>query len=148
MTHRADRTGMDRRNVRRFQIKAALRVRVWKSLVPEHRAESVDLSERGIFFVTNTMIRKGQAVEILLKMPEEITGEPPTEWRCIGPAVRVEQVNAASGKIGVGVRFACYEVARCDHATPALNQKSARAWPHEPKVSMNLSMEPHLKETK
>jgi hypothetical protein len=80
---------MDRRNVRRFQIKAALRVRVWKSLVPEHRAESVDLSERGIFFVTNTMIRKGQAVEILLKMPEEITGEPPTEWRCIGAAVRV-----------------------------------------------------------
>jgi Tfp pilus assembly protein PilZ len=87
-------------------------VRIWKSTIPEERAESVNLSQRGIYFVTNSCFRQGEAVEILLKMPEEITGEPSTEWRCTGLVTRVEPVESSRGKFGVGVRFDCYEVAR------------------------------------
>jgi Tfp pilus assembly protein PilZ len=72
----------------------------------------VNLSQRGIFFVTNSQFQEGEAVEILLKMPEAITGEPPTEWRCTGLVTRVEPVDSQIGKFGVGVRFDCYEVAR------------------------------------
>jgi hypothetical protein len=93
-------------------VKTALRVRVWRSAVPEERAESVNLSQRGIYFVTNSQFQEGEALEILLKMPEAITGEPPTEWRCTGLVTRIESVDSRKGKFGVGVRFDCYEVAR------------------------------------
>jgi hypothetical protein len=45
-------------------------------------------------------------------MPEEITDEPSTEWRCTGHVVRVERVDSTKGKLGVGVQFDCYEVSR------------------------------------
>ena len=100
------------RNTPRLQVKADLRVRIWKSDTPELRAESVNLSERGIFFVSDRVFQRGEAVEVLLQMPEEITGEPPTEWRCTGLVVHVQPVDAAKGRQGVGVRFDCYEVSR------------------------------------
>ena len=45
-------------------------------------------------------------------MPEEIIGEPTSEWRCTGHVVRTEAIQAAGGKLGVGVQFDCYEVSR------------------------------------
>jgi hypothetical protein len=108
----ADRFRRDRRLSRRHPLKTALRVRLWKSTLPEQRAESINLSERGIFFITDIPLQQGEAVEVLLKMPEEITGEPTTEWRCTGLVVRVQRVDSPKGKLGVGVRFDCYEVSR------------------------------------
>ena len=106
----------DRRLSPRHSLKTALRVRIWKSSTPEHRAESINLSERGIFFATDELFQKGEAIEILLKMPEEITGQPPTEWRCTGLVVRVQPIDSPKGKLGVGVRFDCYEVSRVSAA--------------------------------
>ncbi|MGB8474933.1 MAG: PilZ domain-containing protein [Candidatus Acidiferrum sp.] len=102
----------DRRLSRRLCFKTPLRVRIWKSTAPEQRAESLNLSQDGVFFATDSLIREGETVEILLKMPEEITDEPTTEWRCTGHVVRVERVDSSHGKIGVGVQFDCYEVSR------------------------------------
>lgn len=102
----------DRRVADRYPIRTALRVQVWKTDAPEKRAESVNLSQRGVFFVTDSLIAKGEVLEILLKMPEEITGEPTTEWRCTGHVVRVEPVESPWGKYGVGVHFYCYDVSR------------------------------------
>lgn len=110
-----DRFLRDRRMSQRHNIKTALRVRIWKSPIPEKRAESVNLSERGLFFATDSLLHEGEVIEILLKMPQEITGDPPTEWRCIGPVVRVQPVDSPKGKLGVGVRFDCYEVSRMSH---------------------------------
>lgn len=110
-----DRFVADRRVVTRHEIKTPLRIRIWKSNIPEQRAESINLSERGIFFATDSILHEGEAVEVLLKMPEEITGEPTTEWRCTGLVVRVEPVASAKGKLGIGVRFDCYEVCRTDN---------------------------------
>src|SRR5580704_1132141 len=102
----------DRRLSRRLNFKTPLRVRVWKSTAPEQRAESLNLSRNGVFFATDLPIQEGEALEILLKMPEEITAEPTTEWRCTGHVVRVEPVDSSRGKLGVGVQFDCYEVSR------------------------------------
>ena len=38
----------DRRICKRHDIKTALRIRIWKSKIPEQRAEYINLSERGI----------------------------------------------------------------------------------------------------
>ena len=108
----ADRFRRDRRVSERHTLRTALRVRIWKSALPEQRAESINLSQRGIFFATDFPLRQGEAIEILLKMPEEITGEPATEWRCTGLVVRVQPLNSRKGKLGIGVRFDCYEVSR------------------------------------
>lgn len=108
----ADRSLGNRRFAQRHNVKTALRVHIWKSAIPEQRGESVNLSQRGIYFVTNSAFSEGEAVEILLKMPEVVTGEPPTEWRCTGLVTRVEPVDSQRGTFGVGVRFDCYEIAR------------------------------------
>src|SRR5947209_9988678 len=103
---------LDRRLAMRHDLKVSLRVRVWKSEVPEQRTESLNLSAKGIFFATNSVLPIGEVVEVLLKMPEEITGEPTTEWLCAGHVVRVEAVDSPRGKLGVGVQFDCFEIPR------------------------------------
>jgi PilZ domain len=108
-----ERFPRDNRSTPRHDFRGTLRVRIWKSRLPELSAKSINVSvsERGIFFVTDKPFQKG-AVEVLLRMPQEVTGEPPTEWRCTGLVVHVRWIDTASGKHGVGVRFDCYEVAR------------------------------------
>jgi hypothetical protein len=54
----------------------------------------------------------GCAVEILLKMPHEVTGKLTTEWRCTGHVVRLQPVETPWGNLGVGVQFDCYEILR------------------------------------
>src|SRR5258708_4523231 len=100
----------ERRFSRRISFKTALRVRAWKSDWHEQRAESENLSERGTFFATDAPLAIGSAIEILLKMPEEISGNPATEWRCTGHVVRAEPVDTPRGKLGVGVQFDCSEI--------------------------------------
>jgi hypothetical protein len=102
----------ERRISRRLQLKTALRVRIWKSGSTERKAESENLSERGTFFATDAPLAIGLAVEILVTMPEEITGKPTTDWRCTGHVVRLQPVDTLLGKFGVGVQFDCYEILR------------------------------------
>lgn len=102
----------DRRLFRRHNLRIPLRVRIWKSTAPEQTTESLNLSPHGIYFVTDRPLREGETVEILLKMPEEITDEPATEWRCTGHVVRVDRVHPSDDKLGVGVKFDCCEVSR------------------------------------
>jgi hypothetical protein len=108
----------DRRIFPRHLLKTALRVRVWKSGSTERRAESQNLSECGTFFATDEPMAIGSAVEILLKMPEVISGNPTTEWRCTGHVVRVEPIDTPRGKLGVGVQFDYYEILRSKTAFP------------------------------
>jgi PilZ domain len=102
----------DRRLTVRHNIKTPIRIRRWKSGIPEERGESENLSEDGILFATNSVIAVGTVLEILLKMPEIITGEPTTEWLCSGHVVRVAPIDSSRGKLGVGVQFDCYQVSR------------------------------------
>jgi hypothetical protein len=102
----------DRRLVGRYDVKMPLRIRMWKSATPEYPAESVNLSQRGIYFATDSVMREGETVEVFFDMPEEIIGEPTGEWRCTGHVVRVEGIRAPDGKQRVGVQFDCYEVAK------------------------------------
>ena len=121
----------DRRVSPRHNFKLPLRVRILKSAIPEQRTESENLSERGIYFPTNSPLRIGTAVQVLLKMPEEITGEPANEWLCSGHVVRIESFNSPRGKLGVGVQFDCYEVSRRpQRPSPPGEEKSRRQTPN------------------
>jgi len=106
------RSEHDKRVIPRHAFKANVRVRIWKSDHPELDAESINLSERGIFFIADKAFQTGAAVEVFFDMPEEVTGEPSASWRCTGLVVHVQDLDPA--KQAVGVRFDCYEVARSE----------------------------------
>jgi hypothetical protein len=78
----------------------------------ETKAESENLSQRGVFFATDLPLSKGTALDLLVEMPEQITGVPPAQWLCTGHVVRVVPIDSPQGSRGVGVQFDFYEVSR------------------------------------
>jgi len=101
----------DRRVSPRHNFRLPLCVRILKSAIAEQWTESVNLSERGIYFPTNSPLRVGSGVQVLLKMPEEITGERTNEWLCSATWF-ASSLDSPRGRSGVGVQFDCYEVSR------------------------------------
>jgi hypothetical protein len=80
--------------------------------------ESENLSENGILFATDSVIPVGAVLEILLEMPEMISGQPTNEWLYSGHVVRVEPTASRKGHFAVGVKFDCYELPRQIEARP------------------------------
>jgi hypothetical protein len=105
MENRGTTCAQERRLAVRRSVQTRLRVRIESSSIPEQRAESVNLSKHGIYFLCRTPLEIDENIEILLKMPEEVSGEPVTEWRCSGRVVRVDYSPSLDRRIGVAVAF-------------------------------------------
>ena len=99
----------ERRSAIRHKISVPLKHRVWKSSMSEQSALAVDISERGIQFVTDCFYPDGEIVELRFEMPEAVAGESPSEWLCTGHVVRVRRIGTTT-KMKIGVQFDCYEV--------------------------------------
>jgi hypothetical protein len=104
----------DRRLAHRFRVRIPLYVRAWKSQAPEQKVESVNVSESGAYFETDTPPPEGAVMQIRLEMPKEITGNPTAEWRCTGKVMRVRPVSPSGALLGVSVRFDYYEISRAE----------------------------------
>ena len=115
-------TRTERRLAERFGLKIPLRVRIPKSGAPDHTAESLNVSTRGISFATDLPLCKGTPVHLAFEMPEEVTHKPSSEWLCTGHVVHVQQNSSPQGAICVGVGFDCYEVLL--PVRPSVNQVS------------------------
>ena len=113
----------ERRLVLRREVRTPLRIRVCKSNGPEREAESVNLSEHGVYFTMDSPLREGEVIEVFLRMPEEVIGDEADEWKCTGRVVRVERSRSSPGKLGFGVRFDCYEVSRGEQRRMAKEAK-------------------------
>ena len=107
----------DRRITRCHNLKAPLRVRIWKSAIPRQRAESENVSERRISLATDSLLRLGTTAETLLKMQGENTSEATTEWLCTGHVERVEPINSLRRSVGAGVQFDCRQILRGETAS-------------------------------
>jgi PilZ domain len=116
----------ERRLAERFGIKIPLRVRIAKSAAPEHTAESLNISTRGICFATDLPLCQGTPVHLAFEMPEQITHKPASEWRCTGHVVHVEPNSSLQGATCVGVRFDCYEVRPAANQISQLNESTIR----------------------
>lgn len=75
-----------------------------------------DLSSRGVFFLTDAPLTEGSEIELTVRMPSEITLGENMPVRCRGRILRVVRPGSTpslpgtvQGKIGVAVRFECYE---------------------------------------
>ena len=109
----------DRRLAQRFNLTITLFIREWKAVTPEKEVESVNVSEGGVYFETDSPLREGTIVEIRMEMPMAVTGDATMEWICIGKVSRVRPIRSGGASSGVGVRFDCYEVSRVLHASPS-----------------------------
>ncbi|MBS1841277.1 MAG: PilZ domain-containing protein [Acidobacteria bacterium] len=108
--------GKDRRLAERHAVKTPLRLRIRKSEVNEQKVESENVSRRGVFFTTDLQLNEGAVLDLLLEMPEEITGVRAAQWICMGHVVRVVPGEAGTGPRGIGVEFDFYVVS---HAAKA-----------------------------
>jgi hypothetical protein len=102
----------DRRLTDRHSLRIPLLLRIWGDDGHQHRAESINLSGRGALLETDLPLQVGSAVEFHLKLPEEITGQPTTEWRCRGHVVRIVPCVLSNSQLRVGVHFENLDVSR------------------------------------
>src|ERR1700682_1668883 len=93
------------RSSQRHTLKIPLSLRAWGAAGPGQRAESVDLSARGVLMETDADLDIGAFVEVRLRFPEEITGQPSMEWRCKGRVVRTACRDLPKGRPRVGLHF-------------------------------------------
>ena len=100
----------ERRVAPRVNLKIPLRFRsILNPTTPEQKAESLNLSQRGAYFVTDFPLNVGMPVELFLKMPRELTGQEATEVRCAARVVHVQPNIFVGNKSGVGVHIESYE---------------------------------------
>ena len=71
--------------------------------------ETVNLSERGIYFKTAQKVKIGQAMELYFTLPRELTGRSPEPVRCSARVVHVEQHADERGWTGVGASVEQFE---------------------------------------
>ncbi len=102
----------DRRLAQRFSLIIPLYIRAWNSRGPEQTVESVNVSECGAYYETDTPPLEGAMMQIRLDMPKEITGNPTVEWCCTGKVTRVQPASFPGALRGVSVRFDYYEVSQ------------------------------------
>jgi PilZ domain len=100
-----------RRRAPRYLIRIPLRFRPLASPeMPYQIAESLNLSARGVSFATRFPLDVGTPVQLYLKVPEEVTGKPSSEWRCRGQVIHARPVESDPGTQLVGVLIVYYEI--------------------------------------
>jgi hypothetical protein len=98
---------LERRCGQRFGLHVPVSIKLAGS---QHESTGVtqDLSARGAFFFTDFPLAQGEAVEITLVMPSEITLGENMRVRCQGTVLRVMQPSVGT-QLGVAVHFTGYD---------------------------------------
>jgi hypothetical protein len=100
-----DQLHLERRASQRFDFQLPVGIRL-SGTDREGVGFTQDLSGRGVFFYTDLQLTEGDAVELTLMMPSEITLTENTRVRCRSKVVRVLPVQQ---KFAVAARLEGYE---------------------------------------
>jgi PilZ domain len=98
---------LERRCGQRFDLHVPISIKL-AGAQHESTGFTQDLSARGAFFFTDFPLASGEAVEVTLVMPSEITLGESMRVRCQGTVLRVVQPSVGT-KLGVAVHFSGYE---------------------------------------
>jgi PilZ domain len=71
--------------------------------------ETVNLSERGVYFRSAQKVKIGQSVELYFTLPCELTGRSPEPVKCSARVVHVEREADDKGWLGVGASVERFE---------------------------------------
>jgi hypothetical protein len=75
----------------------------------EQTAESENISQRGMYFMTAVPLKVGTPVEVSLRMPQELSGRLSSDVKCVARVVHVSPSIAPGGKLGIGLHIERYE---------------------------------------
>jgi hypothetical protein len=70
--------------------------------VPAQKATTVNISQRGVFFLTDYPFQINSAAELTFGFPRELSGRQTVDVCCTARVVRVEHLQNG-GSIGVGM---------------------------------------------
>lgn len=96
----------ERRRETRVDVRVPLRFRpVANPNVPEQKAESVNVSSRGMYFTTDFPMKVGAELVLWMTMPAQVTASGARDVRCVARVVHVEPTGRLVRKVGVGLRI-------------------------------------------
>ncbi len=98
----------DKRATRRFALRLPVSVNYNSTASAEKRAQTRDVSARGICFYVDSSIEAGSPIEFTLTLPPEITLTESIHVRCKGKVVRVDG-GSPDGKMAVAAVIDEYE---------------------------------------
>ena len=75
----------------------------------EQKAESENISQRGMFFLTNIPLKVGTPVEVSLRLPQEVAGKMVSDVMCVARVVHVKPNSGPGGMLGIGLHIERYE---------------------------------------
>src|SRR4051812_33417708 len=87
----------EKRSAPRKDVKVPAKLHTTQGAVP---AEALNLSQSGIFLECASKVSEGTAVDIVMILPKEITGEA-AKWVCCSATVKRVQDKTANGRYGV-----------------------------------------------
>ena len=99
--------GADRREARRFAMSLPMRVLPCEERGKEVRANTRDVSYRGLYFLSETKFEVGTPIDFILKLPEPVSATGVVDIRCSGRVLRVEA--GANGTMGIAAKIERYE---------------------------------------
>lgn len=75
----------------------------------EQTAQSENISQRGMYFMTNVALKVGTALEVSLRMPQGLAGKLASDVKCVARVVHVRPSSAPGGLSGIGLHIERYE---------------------------------------
>jgi len=99
--------GADRREARRFSMSLPIRLLPKDAQSPELKAQTRDVSYRGLYFLAAAEFKIGSNIEFVITLPEQVTRSGDVNIRCQGHVVRIEPTK--NGEKGIGARIDRYE---------------------------------------
>ncbi len=97
----------DRREARRFVMTLPVRVLAHDANSPELRANTRDVSYRGLYFLTEASFDDGSEIDFIITLPQQMISVGDVNIRCHGKVVRVERGD--NGRMGIAARIDRYE---------------------------------------
>jgi hypothetical protein len=121
-----DQVGFERRAAQRFDFPISVTIRLTDKQT-EGQGFTQDLSARGALLYTDLAMAAGDAVELTLSMPAEITLTENMRVRCRGKVMRV-CTDLTGTKFGVAVHLEGYEyLPECENPSAARFRDSVAA---------------------
>ncbi len=103
-------SSIERRIDTRMNISVPLRFRALNNPgSTEQTAQSENISQRGMYFLTDVPLKVGTPVEVSLRMPQELAGKVSSDVKCMARVVRVTPSAAPGGMQGIGLHIERYE---------------------------------------
>jgi hypothetical protein len=103
-------TSRERRIDTRVNVRVPLRFRALNNPgSTEQTAQSENVSQRGLYFLTDVPLKIGTPVEVSLRMPQELSGRMASDVKCVARVVHIKQSSAPGGLSGIGLHIERYE---------------------------------------